>query len=836
MKKVLLNIKKAGGSVYRPVEKVLKNAALRKRTRYAYYHKYLPIQPNVILYESFFGRGMLCNPYALFLQLLSDSQYRHFTHIWALDNLDNHSILIDSYRNNKNVHFIQYQGKDYLKYLCSAKYLINNVTFPSFFTKKPGQIYINTWHGIPLKALGFDMPNGSTEVSNTLRNFMHTDYLISASPFLTDIYKSAFKMEGIFPGTVIEEGYPRLDILFRFTYEQIITKLEQYGVKVEPGKKIILFAPTWRGVSYQQADTDVDFYFNFKEKLEQEIDLTKYQILIKVHQRVYELAKSRLNVDYIIPATVDANEVLSVTDILISDFSSIYFDYLATGKPILFFINDIENYKKERGLYMSCDELPGPNTNSFTELGVWINNIESVRKEYNLAYSKMQKWANSICTGMVSETIIRVIFDHEEKDKKIYHLTNSKRKILISRGEMRVNGISTSLLNLLNNFDYNTYDVSLMISTAKDNSEKELIRRINPNVRIFYRNSTFNMTVGEQIKDMFFSRFGYSKSVYPMYEREWKRSYGEARFDYVIDFEGYNTFYARLLLQADSAVKCIWQHNDMAAEQMTRFPWLENVFKMYRYFDKIVSCSYDIMQVNAKNLSNLYCDENQFRYAKNCTDKQKIYNMLDETATVTYNQKTYIVEKKNIENGCENVKLIPCFPENDINGNKIFRFVTIGRLSIEKNQENLILGFKRLYQENPNIYLYIIGDGPLKKKLNHLIQSLKLSEHIILTGNIKNPFSVMRFCDCFILPSLHEGQPMVVNEARIMNMPIILSEFSSVKGTLIDNGQLLIGMTEDEIYKGLQAFIHSEVPYPYSFDADEYNHTAFLEFLNAVQS
>ena len=243
MKKLLFNIKKLGGCVYRPVKEVLKNQKLRKRTRYAYYYKFLPIQPNMILYESFFGRGMLCNPYAIFLELLSNDQYKKFIHVWVIDNFKDNESIIKAYASYKNVIFVKYQGKEYLKYLCRVKYLINNVTFPSYFTKKENQIYINTWHGIPLKTLGFDMPNGSTEVSNTLRNFLHTDYLISASPFLTQIYHTAFKLDQIYEGKIIEAGYPRLDILFHFERSSIIQKLQQCGINVAQEKKLFYTPP-----------------------------------------------------------------------------------------------------------------------------------------------------------------------------------------------------------------------------------------------------------------------------------------------------------------------------------------------------------------------------------------------------------------------------------------------------------------------------------------------------------------------------------------------------------------------------------------------------------------
>ena len=193
MNKILSSIKKLGGCVYRPTEALLKNGATRRRTLYAYYYKYLPVKENVILYESFFGRGLLCNPYAFFLELISNKEYKNYIHVWVIEDFESNQAIINTYSTNKNIKFIRYGSREYLKYLCSAKYLINNFTFPSYFTKKAGQIYINTWHGIPLKTLGFDTPNGNVEVTNVLRNFLHTDYLISASSFLTDIYKKIFR-------------------------------------------------------------------------------------------------------------------------------------------------------------------------------------------------------------------------------------------------------------------------------------------------------------------------------------------------------------------------------------------------------------------------------------------------------------------------------------------------------------------------------------------------------------------------------------------------------------------------------------------------------------------
>ena len=115
-----------------------------------------------------------------------------------------------------------------------------------------------------------------------------------------------------------------------------------------------------------------------------------------------------------------------------------------------------------------------------------------------------------------------------------------------------------------------------------------------------------------------------------------------------------------------------------------------------------------------------------------------------------------------------------------------------------------------------------------------LICQLGLQEKVILTGNLSNPFGLLRQCDCFILPSLHEGQPLVVFEARAMHMPIILSRFSSVGGSVIENGQCLVDMDADSIYEGMCRFMAGGVPGRYAFDDEEYNREAYAEFERAA--
>ena len=151
----------------------------------------------MVLYEAFYGRGLLCGPYALFDELINNPEYSHLKHIWVLDSFDYHAQTINKYKKFHNVIFVEFESKQYFKYLASAHYLVNNSTFGSYFIKKAGQVYVNTWHGIPLKSMGYDEPLGVITAANTIKNFFHVDYLISANPFLTEVYKKAYKQDGM---------------------------------------------------------------------------------------------------------------------------------------------------------------------------------------------------------------------------------------------------------------------------------------------------------------------------------------------------------------------------------------------------------------------------------------------------------------------------------------------------------------------------------------------------------------------------------------------------------------------------------------------------------------
>lgn len=820
-------------AVYMPYKKRLKDKKLAKRSIYSYYYNKCKINDNMVLYMSYYGRGMICNPYAIFKELIKDDEFRNLTHVWVLDKFENHKKLIEEYKNNSHVIFVEEPSIQFLKYLCTAKYLISNVSFHTFFTKKERQIYINTWHGIPLKTLGYDLPDGKISISNVVRTFLQSDYLISANKFTTKIYKDAYKMQSAYEGKIIEEGYPRNDGIFNTDRNEILDKLIEYGVNIERNKKIILYAPTWKGAEYAKPDTSVESYFNFVEIIGKYVNLNEYQILIKPHQIVYKhLLKLNVMTDIFIPATIDTNELLSVTDILVSDYSSIYFDFMDTNRPIFFYIPDIEEYKGYRGLYFPMEELPGPYTDSLEQIGEWISDIENSINPYKDIYNKVKQWACEYDDGNATKRIIDIVFRGNTDRYNIISCLDSKKKILIHHGNAKTNGITSSLINLTNSIDYNKYDVTVTI-TANNDEEKKNVEKLNDNSRVMVRNSTYNATVLEDVRINLIARLGWrsklGRKIHPdnLFTKEFLRCFGDTKFDYVIDFSGYGWFFCYLLLASPTGKKFIWLHNDMIAERdriKDGHVKLKNIATTYDYYDKIVSCSKSVMEVNRQNLANKNNYE-KFTYAKNTINYKKIEERLNENNILIRNDNEYYIKKEIVyKNGGMRLELIPNVDDEYVN------FITLGRLSPEKNHLNLIEAFTKLCAIHPNCRLYILGEGPLQNKTNSKILKNGMADKIFLTGNVQNPFGLMKQCDCFVLPSNHEGQPMVVLEARCLKMPIIISKFSTLPDCLVENGQLIVEKEVDDIFEGLLAFIEGKVNSSYEFDPIKYNLEAYNEF------
>lgn len=782
------------------------NSAFKNAANYTEYYEQEKIKKHSILFESFSGVSMSCNPYAIFKELLKDKKHQQWKFIWVVNNL---SSIKSQHKKNKNIVFVKKGSDLYLRYLASCQYLINNSTFPAYFIRKNEQKYLNTWHGTPWKTLGKDIKNNFMEHRNTQRNFLHATHIISPNPHTSWVLKERYDIKGIYSGKFNETGYPRIDLTLNITEEE--KKSLKDTLNINNDKKTILYAPTWRGTLGSPEAESEQLINEIKKLKELDINLI-FRGHYFVENAIYE---GSLN-DIVVPEEINTNELLSIVDLLITDYSSIAFDFMVTDKPIIYYLYDIDSYKKERGLYFNEKSLPGEYASNSIELIELANNAiktDCLHSNYKQAKETFTPHED----GKVSSRVVNWFFNKE--NIVTYTEINNKHNLLFFAGEFMPNGITVSFVNLINGIDTDKYNVTVVIDSdavSKDPSRLELLERLPEETRIVGRVGRMNRTIEEAWVERSFNNTAqfnsddFTSVFKRLYSREFNRVFGSANFDTVIEFSGYSRFWTALLGCADlnlHSKKIIYQHNDKHSEHTLRFPNLENTFQMYRFMDKIISVSEQTMKLNKDNLITRFnINESKFDYCENLHNPIEVVNKSKEFIS---------------------------HDDEEIFDNFEHVFITMGRLSPEKDQLKLVKSFYQLTQENKNIGLIILGQGPLEISIRSEINNLGLKEKVFLLGMRTNPFPLLKRASCFVLSSNHEGQPMVLIEAMILKKPIVSTDIVGSRSALEGRPGHLVDNSVEGLTEGMQDFLDNKLHFD-EFDIDAYQENALNMFYEKV--
>jgi CDP-glycerol glycerophosphotransferase len=780
---------------------------------------------------------MLCNPEAIFRGLRAAPDFGQLKHVWALsDNGDNATVLRE-FANDPSVRFVAPGSQGYYRALATSGYLVNNATFPTEFSKRTGQIYLNTWHGTPLKRMGYDIGDPASRVANVIRNFLSADYLLAANRFMVEqMYEKAHRLRNIYRGEVIEEGYPRIDAQFTDAagVQSVRDRLDATGLTID-GRKIILYAPTWKGESFARPNDDADELIRRVIELESLIDTTKYAVLLKTHQVVHKFAAHRSDFrGRLVPNEIPTNAVLAATDILVTDYSSIFFDFLATGRPIAFLTPDIADYAGYRGLYIEPEDWPGPVVRTVAELADELNAIarSGQRPGVTQRYTDMQERYAAHEDGHATERIIDIVFRGKRTGYRVGPVARDDRpSILINVGGMTPNGITASALNMLNAIDHSRFDVSVVFPYARRRVVLAKQAEINPAVRQIARvGGMSGSKVTHAMRRVAWFRSDLSAHEHdPVQQRlwddEWTRCFGRSRFDFAIDFSGYGQFWATLMLHAPGAECSIWLHNEMIADaqrtvqgKRRHFRSLTGIFSLYRAYDHLVSVSPALAAINARTLAE-YAPVGKFVVAKNLVNAPHVLR------AAALDVRHVAMDSATGE--------VPDWATALAVASAPTTFVTVGRLSPEKNHARLIRSFGAVHAEHPETRLIIVGGGPLHEPLDRLITELGLAAAIVMTGHQQNPYAIMAVSDCFVLSSDYEGQPVVLLEALILDLPVVTVAFGSVADALPTGVGLTVPATDDGLADGMRAFLRGEVPTE-PFDDVTYNENAVKQFYVAT--
>lgn len=765
--------------------------AQRQVMEYTEYLDTLSVRSNVVLYESYAGVSVSCNPYAIYQATVDAPEFADWTHVWVLNDLER--IPADC-AGRPNVIFVARESQLYQRYLATAGWLINNSTFPSYFIRRDEQFYLNTWHGTPLKTLGKDIRGNFMEHKNTARNLLHATHVLSPNPHTSKVLIERYDIDGLYQGQLAQTGYPRNDLVINATAEQKVAFRQKLGLK-ETGKPLVLYAPTWRGI-LGHPEVDSRQLIADLQALQQQ----DCQIVFRGHYFAEKaLAAAGLDNIHIAPQAVDTSELLSITDVLITDYSSIFFDYLPTGGPILFYTYDLEQYQNERGLYFGMDEMPGANCATLEQLGA-----ELARTLQQLAQGCWAPDAQYVAAqlkfspnddGQATQRAVDFFFKNNS-EIAINPNKDERKTLLFFAGPFAPMGITTAAINLISALNPEKYRVVVAIDSSAVGGQPERIERLSrlpEHVHIIGRVGRQVCSAQERAAiDRFHRHDEMTPGQWDVYEnafqREFRRMFGSWQPDHVINYDGYARFWAGLFAcgpQAD-VQRLIYLHNDMHGEWRMKFPHLAGMFALYPRYDLLISVAESISETNCSNLAQRFqISPRKFVHADNMPD----FSGVQEKAQEPLDQDL-----------AEWLRPIP-------SGQK---FVCIGRFSPEKNHELLLQAFSLLVRTYPQVGLIILGDGPLRIALENQIQQLNLSRNVWLPGLRANPFPLLSHSDCFILPSLHEGQPMVLLEALALEKSIIASNIPGVRELLEPGYGYLVNLTADELSKILMQQIENK--------------------------
>lgn len=383
------------------------------RILYRWTYKLVKVDPKLVIFIAFHGRGYSDNPRAIYEAMRQDPRFEGYRFIWFIKNHKQKQITIPG------AEVKEYFSFSYFYYMSKAKYWIINCKMPTYIAKKEEQVYLQTWHGTPLKRLAHDIEaaedmtfyRSAVSFAQMTQSYdidvARYNYMISPNPFCTEVFQSAFRIQR---ERLIETGYPRNDFICNTTKEEMERLKEKY--RLPKDKKIVLYAPTWRDNSYVASgytfELKADFH-KWKEILGEE-----YIVVFKPHYLIintYEKDSFLQGFLYSIPAEADIRELYVISDMLITDYSSVFFDYAILKRPIYFYMYDIEEYANDlRGFYLDIHkDLPGDIYTNEDELLAAVKQDAYDETAYQAFYERFCSCED----GNAAKRVIDIVFHKE---------------------------------------------------------------------------------------------------------------------------------------------------------------------------------------------------------------------------------------------------------------------------------------------------------------------------------------------------------------------------------------------------------------------------------------
>ncbi|WP_193070242.1 CDP-glycerol glycerophosphotransferase family protein [Brevibacterium aurantiacum] len=554
------------------------------KTRYCEYQSDVEVNDKVVFYESMSGARMMDSPYAVFKEVFNDPAYSDFHHVWSVRSP---SVIPAEYKDHPRVSFVMRNTDAHIFFLNRSKYLVGNSVQPDFLVRRPEQKFLNTWHGIAYKTLGRD-DNNPLGAAASVYSLLQATHVLTPCEFMTEIQLDRFSMRGVYSGDMAEIGYPRQDLTINLdtqTEQSLRTQLN-----LDPDKKTVLYAPTWRG---QKGGARFD-----ASHLEDDIaalsELDANVVFLAHHIMLRHIKNVDFSKIIVPPANVNTNELLGIVDLLVTDYSSIFFDYMVTDHPIVHYLYDYEEYESERGLTLQLEELPGPVVRSQAALKSVVTDL--IQDEYipSPTYLRARDRFCPHDDGHAAERTKQWFFNGSGNSVK--HVEARTRPTVVFWGGRldKSNETKTFLDQLKSEAKAGTKDVTLFVPFSVQSNQMviDTIRQLGSTITVVARKN-YEMAMTEAEKDARANKDSHVPAVEKpaprsllksvldrvrgrtpeppdpaatatrertsatsaqlrevMYEREYRRVFGDAKFDEVVVPEGISRFWQTLAKHA----------------------------------------------------------------------------------------------------------------------------------------------------------------------------------------------------------------------------------------------------------------------------------------------
>ena len=774
--------------------KKIKKGTDKKHRALWNYRKYVDtasVDPSLVLLEPQQGRSFTGNIFYILQQLLTSKEYESYKLVLVSNsaNRENNLTLLKHYGFD-SVNIVIIGTNEYLKALATAKYLITDTSFPPYFVKREGQIIWNTWHGTPLKAMGRQDASSMHKIGNVQRNLALADFLSFPNFFTKQHFFEDYMLNNISNATVLYSGYPRNCAFFDEASSQAIIEDQEWA-----DKRIYAYLPTWRepyskaSRKYRNADV-LSYLIQIDERLcDDEI------MLVNLHPL------ARKNIDFGIfshiipfPEQYETYAVLSCASVLVTDYSSVMFDFAVTRKKIVLFDYDSDLYTSNRGLYLQLDQLP------FTHVRDVASLISEVRSSDYLSYDQ---FCNDFCPWdspeSTSRLCKRVLLGADSEFLEEKNQPNGKENVLIYSGNLGKNGITSALFSLIDSLDLTkrNYYLTFTSSHIKDNS---ILKDLPKEVAYIPCVGKANFTPKEkaiqylyQIGKANFNSF--DGNLRDAYINDIKRLYGFAHFDTVIQYTGYDYKKIYSFSVFPDAKKFIFIHSDMLSESKTRDNTRMELMKYaFTTYDKVVVVS-DGLIPSINEISDGAADVVSI---PNLFNFKRVQSLASEEISFdpTTRSNTPLDDLREAMSGERKV------------------IVSIGRFSPEKQHFLLLDAFEKVHEEYPDSYLVIIGGNSWRNYYQltcEKAETLKCADSVALVLGLSNPYSILAKSDGFILSSLYEGFGLVLLEADAVGVPVVSTDIDGPRSFLQQYGGAIVENNFEGLVKGLHDLLSGSI-------------------------